>query len=383
MSPSPPWSERFDSIALITTLTWWLRAAVLVGTVVAVLLASGSHTASGVELAVGIAGAGAWWVSERLTGRLANRARLAGLLALTVSGGVAGGSGHNSTILTFACMSTLGAGAELVPGEVAAVVLAAVLADEVAAIVYGKTTLGTMLGYPALYAALALLGRYRRVYRLQAESARALLAETQRAQDEAERAAALTERSRIAREIHDVLAHSLGALGIQLQAAEAMLTERGDIDSALGALGRARRLVDEGLAETRRAVHALRTDAPPLPEALAALLDGSPGRLEVSGEPYALGPAAGLALLRVAQEAVVNARKHAGTNPAAIALRYGTEAVELRVENMLGPESNSASADASGGYGLAGMHERLRLIGGDLTAGRDGERWIVRATVTR
>ncbi len=106
-----------------------------------------------------------------------------------------------------------------------------------------------------------------------------------------------------------MLAHSLGALGIQLQAAEVMLSERHDIDRALRSLASARRLVDEGLTETRRAVRALRTDAPPLPEALAALVDDRPGALTVSGEPYAVGPAAGLALLRVAQEAVTNATK--------------------------------------------------------------------------
>ena len=223
-----------------------------------------------------------------------------------------------------------------------------------------------MLGYPALLAALALLGRYRRAYRTQAEQAEALLAETRRAQFEAERAAALDERSRIAREIHDVLAHSLGALGIQLQAAEVMLSERHDIDRALRSLANARRLVDEGLTETRRAVRALRSDAPPLPQALAALVDDRPGALTVIGEPYALSPAAGLALLRVAQEAVTNAAKHAGGHPATIALEYTDVGVELRVENALPGEVAVEHPDTAGGYGLAGMHERLRLIDGEL-----------------
>ena len=80
-------------------------------------------------------------------------------------------------------------------------------------------------------------------------------------------------------------------------------------------------------------MRALRTDAPPLPEALAALVDDRPGALTVSGEPYALSPAAGLALLRVAQEAVTNAAKHADGNPATIALDYTDTGVELRVEN--------------------------------------------------
>ena len=224
------------------------------------------------------------------------------------------------------------------------VFLAGVLAIEIGAVSYGHTDLGTVLGYPALLAGLAVVGRYRRAYQIQTEQAEALLAETRRAQLEAERAAALTERSRIAREIHDVLAHSLGALGIQLQAAEVMLSEHQDIDRALHSLAGARRLVDEGLTETRRAVRALRTDAPPLPQALAALVDDRPGALTVSGEPYALSPAAGLALLRVAQEAVTNAAKHADGQPATIALEYADAGVELRVENPLAGRRGSRAS---------------------------------------
>jgi signal transduction histidine kinase len=229
------------------------------------------------------------------------------------------------------------------------------------------------------------LGRYRRAYRLQAEQAQALLAETRRAQQEAERAAALTERTRIAREIHDVLAHSLGALGIQVQAAQVTLEEHQDIDRALGLLTGARRLVEEGLTETRRAVRALRTDAPPLPDALAALLNGRTDALTVSGDPYALEPAAGLALLRVAQEAVTNAAKHARASQPTIALDYDELGVGLRIENDLPPGAPPPSepGDGAGGYGLAGMHERLRLIDGELHAGPVGDRWVVQARVAR
>jgi signal transduction histidine kinase len=149
-------------------------------------------------------------------------------------------------------------------------------------------------------------------------------------------------------------------------------------------LASARRLVDEGLTETRRAVRALRTDAPPLPDALAALVNDRPGALTVSGEPYELSPAAGLALLRVAQEAVTNAAKHAVGNPPTIALDYTDAAVELRVENAL-PDAVAVVEHpvTDGGYGLAGMHERLRLIDGELQAGPQGDCWVVRARVTR
>ena len=257
------------------------------------------------------------------------------------------------------------------------------LAIEVGAVSHGNTDLGTVLGYPALLAGLALAGRYRRAYRTQTEQAQALLAETRRAQFAAERAAALDERTRIAREIHDVLAHALGALGIQLQAAEVMLSERKDVAGALRSLAGARRLVDEGLTETRRAVQALRTDAPPLPQALAALVADRAGALTVGGEPYALGPAAGLALLRVAQEAIANAVKHADGNLATIALEYTDAGVELRIANALPDAAAVEPADSAGGYGLAGMHERLRLIDGELHAGPVGGRWVVQARVRR
>jgi signal transduction histidine kinase len=379
------WLKRSDreALALLAAWAWWLRAGVFVVVAGVVLSAHGNLASGVVELAIaGIAMAG-WWASDRLPAPWAGRSLFACLVVITSAGGFAAASHHDTSVLALAIVGMLAAGADLPLVELLAVFLAGVLAVEIGAVTSGHTDLGTVLGYPALLAGVALVGRYRRAYRTQTEQAEALVAETHRARFEAERAAALDERSRIAREIHDVLAHSLGALGIQLQAAEAMLSERRDIDRALRSLASARRLVEEGLTETRRAVRALRTDAPPLPDALAALLDDRPGALMVNGEPYALGPAAGLALLRVAQEAVTNAAKHAGGKPVTIALEYGGDGVELRVENALGGAVAVERPDTAGGYGLAGMHERLRLIDGELHAGPVGERWIVQARVKR
>ena len=107
-------------------------------------------------------------------------------------------------------------------------------------------------------------------------------------------------------------------------------------------------------------MQALRTDAPPLPEALAALVDDRPGALTVSGEPYALGPAAGLALLRVAQEAVTNAAKHADGKPPTIALEYTDADVELRSRtrsrtprrsSIPTAPAGTASPECTSGYG--------------------------------
>jgi signal transduction histidine kinase len=376
-------ADHGDSLTVLVAWQWWLRWAAFVIVAAVVLSSSGSEAAGIAEL--GIAGAAmvGWWASDRLPAPWAGRSLFACLLVITAVGGFAAPSHDDTSVLALAIIGMLAAGAELPLAEVLAVFLVGVLAVEIGAVSYGHTDLGTVLGYPALFAGLVLGGRYRRAYRTQTEQAEALLAETRRAQFEAQRAAALDERSRIAREIHDVLAHSLGALGIQLQAAEVMLSERHDIDRALRSLAGSRRLVDEGLTETRRAVRALRTDAPPLPDALAALVDDRPGALTVSGEPYAVAPAAGLALMRVAQEAVTNAAKHAEGKPPTIALDYTDHNVELRVENELSDAVASEHPGTAGGYGLAGMHERLRLIDGELQAGPAGDRWVVRARVTR
>jgi signal transduction histidine kinase len=380
------WLKRSDGSepeALLGAWQWWLRAGAFVLAAAVVLTAHASIAAGIAELTIAAAALIGMWASDRVPAPWAGRSLFVCLLVLTAVGGFAATSHNDTSVLVLAIVGMMAAGAELSFAGSLVVFLAGVLAVELGAVSDGHTDLGTVLGYPAALAGVALAGRYRRVYRTQTEQAQALLAETRRAQFEAERAAALDERSRIAREIHDVLAHSLGALGIQLQAAEAMLSERQDIDRALGSLARARRLVDEGLTETRRAVRALRTDAPPLPDALAALLDDRPGALTVSGESYSLAPAAGLALLRVAQEAVTNAAKHAAGNPPAIALQYTDGGVELRVENALLDAAAIEQPDTAGGYGLAGMHERLRLIDGELHAGPVGDHWVVEARVTR
>jgi signal transduction histidine kinase len=382
----PNWWQRSEAVESLAVLGKWqlaVRAGVFALVSAVVLSAHGSLAAALTELAIAAAALVGWWASDRLPEPWAGRSLLACLTAITAVGGFAATSHHDTSVLALAIVSMLSAGIELPLGGVLVVLLAGILAIEIGATSYSDTDLGTVLGYPALLAGLALVGRYRRAYRAQTEQAQALLAETRRAQYEAERAAALTERSRIAREIHDVLAHSLGALGIQLQAAEVMLTERQDIDRALRSLASARRLVEEGLTETRRAVQALRTDAPPLPEAIAALLDDRRGALTVTGEPYALTPAAGLALLRVAQEAVTNAVKYGNGVPAEIALRYTDLGVELRVENALAEAAASEHPATAGGYGLAGMRERLKLIDGELQAGPVGDRWVVEARVTR
>ena len=189
-----------------------------------------------------------------------------------------------------------------------------------------------------------------------------------------------------------MLAHSLGALGIQIQAARAVLSDHGDIDRAGQLLATAQQMAGEGLTETRRAVHALRADTGALEGELARISDTHaqryhvPTRFGTGGVPAPLPPDATVALLRVAQEALVNAAKHATGQDIEVRLDYEEADVRLTVRNELALDSAAGPPGAgtvNGGYGLTGMRERLRLLDGTLRVGRDGRQWIVAAQVPR
>ena len=229
---------------------------------------------------------------------------------------------------------------------------------------------------------LMLLGRNRRSARVQAEQAAALLAKAEQLQDEHARVATLDERTRIAREIHDVLAHSLGALGVQIQVARAVLTDQNDVPRAVEVLDQAHRMAIDGLAETRRAVYALRGDTLPLPAGLAQLSadhqrqHGAPVTFGVSGEPRPLTPDAGLAITRTAQEALINTAKHAPHQPVDIRLDYAAADTSLRVTNQLSEDDHAAATGPRGHR--AGHGERPVRAGRDAgaaaAAGRHAER---------
>jgi signal transduction histidine kinase len=240
------------------------------------------------------------------------------------------------------------------------------------------------------------------------ERTKGLLAELEATRRLGEEAAALRERSRIAREIHDVLAHSLSGLMLQLEGAR-MLAARPNPDGQLpDALERAHHLAAAGLAEARRAIGALRDEELPGPDGLNQLAaefsrDSSiEATLDVSGTPRQLDSQRSLTLYRVAQEALTNARKHARPERVEMHLVYEPDGARLVVQDHQpgdrigagargrdgdpagsGRTGDSERTDDSGrdGYGLTGMRERAELIGGSLqaTATADGfrvELWI-------
>jgi signal transduction histidine kinase len=204
-----------------------------------------------------------------------------------------------------------------------------------------------------------------------------------------QRAVMLAERQRLAREMHDVLAHSLSGLMLQLEGAR-MLANENPADPRLpGVIERAHHLGKTGLAEARRAIGMLRDDDLPGPEQLGALVDqfqrdcGIPCDLAVSGPAHELDSEARLAVYRVAQEALTNVRKHAHPQRVDVRLVYAADRTCLTVEDFGAngappaatagrPTGPSAIKDTGGGYGLTGMRERAELLGGSLTAAPTG-----------
>ncbi|MEV6929926.1 histidine kinase [Dactylosporangium sp. NPDC051485] len=220
---------------------------------------------------------------------------------------------------------------------------------------------------------ILLLGTIRREREARAEQDKALAGEQART-------AALAERARLAREIHDVLAHSLSALSVQLETAAALLERDRAADAAV-IVDKAGRLARDGLTETRRAVSALRGDPVPLPELVGELAAGyrtdldAPATFAVDGDPRELTPEAGLALFRGAQEALTNVRKHAPGSAVQLRLEYLPEAVRLTVRNH-GP-AGPPTTGLSSGYGLTGLRERAELAGGTVEAGPYADGWLV------
>jgi len=208
-----------------------------------------------------------------------------------------------------------------------------------------------------------------------------LLAELERGRTAQARAAGLAERQRLAREMHDILAHTISGLLLQLEGARMLAARDPAADPRLGeALDRAQHLGRAGLDETRQAIGMLRDDELPCPDRLAGLATlfsanrGVPCRLTVSGAERRLGADVRLAVYRVTQEALTNIAKHARPERVEVRLVYLPESVRLAVEDFAMTDAGSDVAarpavGGYGGYGLAGMRERAELLGGTLRAG--------------
>ncbi|WP_258342822.1 sensor histidine kinase [Saccharopolyspora gregorii] len=220
----------------------------------------------------------------------------------------------------------------------------------------------------ALMVSLPLYIGMARRERVNARAASLLAAEqTRRAIASETREAALEERSRIAREIHDVLGHSLSGVAVQLDMADA-LHVGGRSDEANEAVRRARALAVTGLGETKRAVHALREGALPLADTLTRLAQDGAAELAVRGDAEDVPVEIGQAVIRTAQEALTNARRHAPGSRVELLLECTADSVRFTATDG-GATGQAPDGDQGSGMGLVGMRERAELLGGTLRAG--------------
>jgi signal transduction histidine kinase len=218
---------------------------------------------------------------------------------------------------------------------------------------------------------------------LQAERDRAvaLLAEVEASRAARQEAAALEERRRIAHEMHDVLAHSLAGLSMQLQATRAIAQREGAPATLTEPLDRAAELARDGVQEARAAVGALRSAPLRGVADIDGLTRGFPGeaRLRVSGQAGRLTPEAGHAVYRAVQEAMTNAARYA--TGSAIDVDLVWEGSELRavVRDHGLPAGRGPSGVQGSGTGLRGMAERIEAVGGSVTAGPapEGPGWRI------
>lgn len=230
--------------------------------------------------------------------------------------------------------------------------------------------LASFIGTFGAWLAGRVVARERRHGRLLARA----LEEVERQRARAESAAAEAERSRIARELHDVVAHSLSVIAIQADAAE-LAVQRCPQDARRG-MAVVRDTAHEALGEMRRLLGTLREEprAAPAPTiaALPALRDrlavaGGNVVLHIEGDHIDLPAAIDLSAYRIVQEGLTNARRHAPTACAEVTVRCSAEAVEICVDNDL---PNGSQEPATGaGHGLIGVRERAQALGGTMTAG--------------
>jgi signal transduction histidine kinase len=285
-----------------------------------------------------------------------------------------------ATLAAIASVAVAGGRLDRLPGRLAGALISfgmlGALAISVRHPTWGEVA-STTSGLVFTFVAATSLGELRRAQRRTA----ALLEEVLAGRDARVRAAALDERARLAREVHDVLAHTLSALSIQLEGAWMLAEQHGCDPSIVQTLDRTTKLAREGLLEARRAVSSLRGDSPPGPDLLPALVEGFerdtciPAVLRVEGAACDLPPEARLALYRTAQEALTNICKHAEATRVLITLRYAPGEVTLEIENQGRPRPTPLHG---GGYGLVGLRERAELLGGRLEAGPTPDGYRVR-----
>jgi signal transduction histidine kinase len=363
-----------------------LGVAALVA-IVAWVVGSGSVAGDdGLLVAAALVVLSAAWLAFLLPTRLDQRLQVTALLVVGACAAVLNHLRPASPAFLAALLAMAGAASRLPVGGavgVMAVIAGAITASEG----IGAThTIPAGVSYTVAAAALFGVATYVRALRDAHRRAERIVVELQATRRAEAKAAALAERARLAREMHDILAHVLSALSLQLEATALLLEEERASDRALQQVHRAQRLARDGLDEAKRAIGALRGDRLPGPELLGGLVEdfsqatGVPAYLDVAGEPRPLAREAGLAVYRTTQEALTNIRKHAKTaGGVTVALRWLPDGLVLTVDDRLaGGRPAQADGSGEGGYGLTGMRERAELLGGELVAATTADGFQVR-----
>jgi len=255
----------------------------------------------------------------------------------------------------------------------------------------GDFTLQALISNYIIYGTAWVIGdnmRTRRAYTQELE-ARAERLEGER--ETQSREAVIEERRRIAREMHDVVAHNVSVMVVQAGAARRIIESKPD--QARDALSSIETTGRQALAEMRRLTGVLRrkeesykTPQPGLGY-LEKLIEqtreaGLPVEVTVEGQPYDLPQGADLSAFRIVQEALTNSLKHAGPSQASVCIKYSPNKLELRVTDNGHGAAERLSNGSAAGHGLVGMRERVAMFGGDLKSGPlPGGGYEVRATL--
>jgi signal transduction histidine kinase len=260
------------------------------------------------------------------------------------------------------------------PERVGRVAIGATLAALVVAGLAGAHLPLTTVSVNALGAiAFYRVGTFAGRLRSRTREAERLVTELEQTRAAQLHAATLGERQRLAREMHDVLAHSLSGLLLHLEGARLLAVDEAASPRLRDTIERAHHLAQSGLREARQAIGTLRDEDLPGPERLPALVaefrrdTGIRCRLAVTGTPRPLDAQARLTLYRVAQEALTNAGRHASPDRVDVRLAYAADGTALTVEDFAGGTRAPGVADDHG-YGVTGMRERAELLGGTLAA---------------
>ena len=242
----------------------------------------------------------------------------------------------------------------------------------------GELTLQILISNYIIYGTAWVIGDNMRTRRAYTQELEARANQLERERETQSREAVIEERRRIAREMHDVVAHTVSVMVVQAGAARRIIESKPE--QARDALTSIETTGRQALTEMRRLTGVLRREEEsyktPQPGLgyLEKLIDqtreaGLPVEVTIEGQPYELPQGADLSAFRIVQEALTNSLKHAGPSHASVCIKYSPNKLELRVTDDGRGAAERLSNGSVAGHGLVGMRERVAMFGGDLKSG--------------